>query len=108
MPSFGEKPTSLAFVRVHSFECGFWKSFGWRLELDDQPDSQTYTQLGPHRWSKIRARSCYIYEAHTVTTMTTTSLEVGRGVYEAHRAAALAGVPVSTLHYWARHRIYTP
>jgi uncharacterized protein (DUF433 family)/DNA-binding transcriptional MerR regulator len=29
-------------------------------------------------------------------------------VYTARRAAALAGVPVSTLHYWARTGIYVP
>lgn len=28
--------------------------------------------------------------------------------YEAHRAAALAGVPVSTVYYWARSGIWTP
>jgi DNA-binding transcriptional MerR regulator len=43
-----------------------------------------------------------------IQTTTTVGLEVGRGVYDAYRAAALAGVPVSTLHYWARHSIYTP
>ena len=37
-----------------------------------------------------------------------TALELGRGVYDARRAAALAGVPVSTLHYWAREGIYAP
>jgi uncharacterized protein (DUF433 family)/DNA-binding transcriptional MerR regulator len=31
-----------------------------------------------------------------------------RGVYNARRAAALSGVPVSTLHYWARQGIYRP
>ncbi|MGI8423979.1 MAG: DUF433 domain-containing protein [Chloroflexota bacterium] len=36
------------------------------------------------------------------------SIEPGRGVYDAHRAAALAGVPVTTLHYWARNGIYKP
>ncbi|MHB8575896.1 MAG: DUF433 domain-containing protein [Dehalococcoidia bacterium] len=30
------------------------------------------------------------------------------GVYDAVRAAALSGVPLSTLQYWARHRIYVP
>lgn len=38
----------------------------------------------------------------------TTLIEPGRGVYDARRAAALAGVPKSTLHYWAREGIYTP
>ena len=37
-----------------------------------------------------------------------TYLELGRGVYSAERAAALAGVPVSTLHYWARKELYRP
>ncbi len=32
----------------------------------------------------------------------------GRGVYDTHRAAALSGVPASTLHYWARTGLYTP
>ncbi len=32
----------------------------------------------------------------------------GRGVYDTHRAAALSGVPASTLHYWARTKLYTP
>jgi hypothetical protein len=35
-------------------------------------------------------------------------LEPGRGVYDAVRAAALAGVPRSTLHDWAREGIYLP
>ncbi len=35
-------------------------------------------------------------------------IEPGRGVYDANRAAALAGVPRSTLHYWARKGFYTP
>ena len=34
--------------------------------------------------------------------------EVGRGVYDAPRAAALSGVPQSTLHYWARTDLYRP
>jgi uncharacterized protein (DUF433 family)/DNA-binding transcriptional MerR regulator len=34
--------------------------------------------------------------------------EPGRGVYEARRAAALSGVPKSTLHYWARTGLYEP
>ncbi|MGH2352645.1 MAG: DUF433 domain-containing protein [Chloroflexota bacterium] len=36
------------------------------------------------------------------------TIEPGRGVYDADRAAALAGVPRSTLHYWARKGIYRP
>lgn len=36
------------------------------------------------------------------------ALEPGRGVYDADRAAALAGVPRSTLHYWARTGLYAP
>jgi uncharacterized protein (DUF433 family) len=35
-------------------------------------------------------------------------LEPNRGVYNAQRAAALSGVPKSTLHYWAREGIYQP
>ncbi len=31
-----------------------------------------------------------------------------RGVYDGHRTAALAGVPYSTLHYWAREGIVVP
>lgn len=31
-----------------------------------------------------------------------------RGVYGAYRAAQLSGVPVTTLHYWARHDILIP
>jgi uncharacterized protein (DUF433 family) len=31
-----------------------------------------------------------------------------RGAYPAERAAALAGVPLSTLHYWARNEILVP
>jgi uncharacterized protein (DUF433 family) len=31
-----------------------------------------------------------------------------RGAYQAERAAALSGVPLSTLYYWARHDIYVP
>ena len=36
------------------------------------------------------------------------SVEFRRGVYDAHRAAALSGVPETTLHYWARKGIYEP
>jgi uncharacterized protein (DUF433 family)/DNA-binding transcriptional MerR regulator len=36
------------------------------------------------------------------------ALELGRGAYDARRAAALAGVPVTTLHYWARTGLYIP
>ena len=35
-------------------------------------------------------------------------MEPGRGVYDTHRAAALSGVPASTIHYWARTGLYTP
>ncbi|MHB8577453.1 MAG: hypothetical protein ACYDCQ_19240, partial [Dehalococcoidia bacterium] len=35
-------------------------------------------------------------------------IDLSRGVYDARRAAALSGVPQTTLHYWARHGIYTP
>jgi uncharacterized protein (DUF433 family)/DNA-binding transcriptional MerR regulator len=35
-------------------------------------------------------------------------LEPNRGVYNAQRAAALAGVQKPTLHYWARTGIYQP
>ncbi len=31
-----------------------------------------------------------------------------RGAYEAKRAAALSGVPLSTVHYWARNRVLVP
>ncbi len=45
-----------------------------------------------------------------VATMDTSSsrVDLRRGVYDADRAAALAGVPVSTLHYWVRKGIYQP
>jgi uncharacterized protein (DUF433 family)/DNA-binding transcriptional MerR regulator len=33
---------------------------------------------------------------------------LGRGAYDADRAAALAGVPKTTLHYWARKGLYVP
>ncbi len=33
---------------------------------------------------------------------------LGRGVYDADRAAALAGVPKPTLYYWARKKLYVP
>ncbi len=35
-------------------------------------------------------------------------IDPGRGIYDANRASALAGVPRSTLHYWARHGIVRP
>jgi uncharacterized protein (DUF433 family) len=41
-------------------------------------------------------------------SMEPTRIDPGRGVYDASRAAALAGVPKSTLHYWARHEIWIP
>src|SRR3954447_17488611 len=31
-----------------------------------------------------------------------------RGAYPADRAAALSGVPRSTIHYWARHNVLVP
>lgn len=33
---------------------------------------------------------------------------VPRGAYPAARAAALSGVPLSTVHWWARHDVLTP
>ena len=36
------------------------------------------------------------------------SVEVDRGIYEAERAAALAGVPVRTLHHWATTGLLRP
>lgn len=35
-------------------------------------------------------------------------MEIGRGVYDTRRAAALAGVPLSTIHYWARTGLIKP
>jgi uncharacterized protein (DUF433 family) len=35
-------------------------------------------------------------------------IDAGRGVYKTRRAAALAGVPVTTLSYWARNAILAP
>src|SRR6266508_7001335 len=32
----------------------------------------------------------------------------GRGAYTAERAAALSGVPRSTVHYWSRHDVLVP
>jgi uncharacterized protein (DUF433 family)/DNA-binding transcriptional MerR regulator len=43
-----------------------------------------------------------------VQATATYRLEPDRGVYNARRAAALSGVPQSTLHYWARAGIYLP
>lgn len=36
------------------------------------------------------------------------TFELDRGVYDADRAAALSGVPRTTLHYWAREGFYAP
>lgn len=36
------------------------------------------------------------------------SIRGARGAYTAERAAALSGVPLSTLHYWARNEILVP
>ena len=38
------------------------------------------------------------------------AMKVGdsRGAYPADRAAALSGVPRSTVHYWARHEVLVP
>jgi DNA-binding transcriptional MerR regulator/uncharacterized protein (DUF433 family) len=44
----------------------------------------------------------------TFSDMHKLPIEPSRGVYDAPRAAALAGVPESTLHYWARKGIYRP
>ncbi len=46
--------------------------------------------------------------AATDTDALPLDLEPGRGVYDAARAGALAGVPKSTLHYWARTGLYRP
>ncbi|MEO6045502.1 MAG: DUF433 domain-containing protein [Tepidiformaceae bacterium] len=35
-------------------------------------------------------------------------VELSRGIYPAPRASALSGVPVSTLHYWARKDVLLP
>lgn len=35
-------------------------------------------------------------------------IDPSAGVYDTPRAAALSGVPLSTLHYWARKGIYVP
>src|SRR5438132_441154 len=40
--------------------------------------------------------------------MTEARGELGRGVYDARRAAALAGIPERTLHYWAHTSFYLP
>ena len=37
-----------------------------------------------------------------------TWVDPSRGVYNARRASQLSGVPVTTLHYWARHGILIP
>jgi uncharacterized protein (DUF433 family) len=37
-----------------------------------------------------------------------TPIDSDRGIYRARRAAALAGVPLRTLHYWAHDDIYRP
>lgn len=36
------------------------------------------------------------------------TFELDRGVYDVDRAAALSGVPRTTLHYWAREGFYIP
>jgi uncharacterized protein (DUF433 family)/DNA-binding transcriptional MerR regulator len=46
--------------------------------------------------------------AHLARPAKPIDFSVSRGVYDARRAAALAGVPVSTLHYWARTGLYVP
>jgi uncharacterized protein (DUF433 family) len=38
----------------------------------------------------------------------TQALTLPRGAYTAHRAAALSGVPLSTVRWWARHDILVP
>lgn len=35
-------------------------------------------------------------------------IDPSEGVYDTARAAALSGVPLTTLHYWARHGVYRP
>jgi uncharacterized protein (DUF433 family) len=35
-------------------------------------------------------------------------VELGRGVYDTHRASALSGVPYRTLHHWASKHLYAP
>lgn len=35
-------------------------------------------------------------------------IDPSEGVYDAARAAALSGVPLTTMHYWARNGIYRP
>lgn len=43
--------------------------------------------------------------AETVSSLVTAASE---GCYEAGRAAALSGVPRSTVYYWARHKVVVP
>ncbi len=40
--------------------------------------------------------------------MNRATIDPSRGVYDTSRAAALAGVPKSTLHYWAQNEIWVP
>jgi uncharacterized protein (DUF433 family)/DNA-binding transcriptional MerR regulator len=42
------------------------------------------------------------------TTFLGVTVESDRGAYDTRRAAALSGVPASTLNYWARTRFYEP
>jgi uncharacterized protein (DUF433 family) len=42
------------------------------------------------------------------TSNTVGHVQVPRGAYPADRAAALSGVPLSTVHWWARHEILVP
>src|SRR5689334_9202503 len=37
-----------------------------------------------------------------------TLIDSDRGIYRARRAAALAGVPLRTLHHWAHDKTYSP
>lgn len=47
-------------------------------------------------------------QIHALPSMSVRGRSAFDGCYEAERAAALAGVPVSTLYYWARNGVVTP
>ncbi len=49
-----------------------------------------------------------ILSGPSTTSNTVRHMPIPRGAYPADRAAALSGVPLSTVHYWARNGVLAP
>lgn len=62
----------------------------------------------PITYPEVERRNLEAFVVQKLSKANELRYEPGRGVYDAQRASALAGVPKSTLHYWARNGLYIP